>query len=142
MVSRLRARFYLAVVAHIQALTFHTCKHAADIISCVEFNSNGQYLATGDKGGRIVIFKEKVPGKDARTGESGKPLCEYEFHNEFQSHEPEFDYLKSLEIEEKINCIKWCRGNGNSMHLLSSNDKQFAYGKSTRKPVISIVILI
>ena len=45
------------------------------------------------------------------------------FHNEFQSHEPEFDYLKSLEIEEKINCIKWCRGNGNGLHLLSSNDK-------------------
>ena len=133
MVSRLRARFYLAVVAHIQALTFHTCKHAADIISCVEFNSNGQYLATGDKGGRIVIFKEKVPGKDARTGESGKPLCEYEFHNEFQSHEPEFDYLKSLEIEEKINCIKWCRGNGNSMHLLSSNDKTIRLWKIYQK---------
>ena len=90
-------------------------------------------MATGDKGGRIVIFKEKVPGKDARTGESGKPLCEYEFHNEFQSHEPEFDYLKSLEIEEKINCIKWCRGNGNSMHLLSSNDKTIRLWKIYQK---------
>lgn len=30
---------------------------AADIISCVEFNSNGQLLATGDKGGRVVIFQ-------------------------------------------------------------------------------------
>ena len=121
MVSRLRARFYLAVVAHTQALTFYTCKHAADIISCVEFNSNGQYLATGDKGGRIVIFKEKVPGKDARTGESGKPLCEYEFHNEFQSHEPEFDYLKSLEIEEKINKIRWVPKTNAAEFLLSTN---------------------
>ena len=68
MVSRLRARFYLAVVAHIQALTFHTCKHAADIISCVEFNSNGQYLATCDKGGRLVI------GKDARTTQGDELL--------------------------------------------------------------------
>ena len=28
---------------------------------------------------------------------------EYKYYTEFQSHEPEFDYLKSLEIEEKIN---------------------------------------
>ena len=28
--------------------------------------------------------------------------------HEFQSHEAEFDYLKSLEIEEKINCLRWC----------------------------------
>lgn len=28
---------------------------------------------------------------------------EYRFYAEFQSHEPEFDYLKSLEIEERVN---------------------------------------
>ena len=30
---------------------------------------------------------------------------EYRYLTEFQSHEPEFDYLKSLEIEEKINQV-------------------------------------
>lgn len=30
---------------------------AADVISCVEFNRDGDLLATGDKGGRIVIFQ-------------------------------------------------------------------------------------
>lgn len=29
----------------------------ADLISCVEFNSDGKLLACGDKGGRIVIFQ-------------------------------------------------------------------------------------
>lgn len=29
----------------------------ADIISCVEFNHDGDLLATGDKGGRVVIFQ-------------------------------------------------------------------------------------
>ena len=29
----------------------------ADIISCVEFNQDGELLATGDKGGRVVIFQ-------------------------------------------------------------------------------------
>jgi serine/threonine-protein phosphatase 2A regulatory subunit B len=30
----------------------------ADIISCVEFNHDGDLLATGDKGGRVVIFQQ------------------------------------------------------------------------------------
>ncbi|CAJ0642329.1 6440_t:CDS:2, partial [Entrophospora sp. SA101] len=68
-----------------------------DIISTVEFDHTGDYLATGDKGGRVVLFERN----------EGKKGCEYKFYTEFQSHEPEFDYLKSLEIEEKINKIKW-----------------------------------
>ena len=79
---------------------------------------------------------------------SQKKGCEYKFHTEFQSHEPEFvslddaavasrgleltispyatlgclqDYLKSLEIEEKINKIKWCRRQNASHFLLSTN---------------------
>ena len=30
---------------------------AADIISTVEFDATGNYLATGDKGGRVVLFE-------------------------------------------------------------------------------------
>jgi len=29
----------------------------ADIISTVEFDQTGNYLATGDKGGRVVLFE-------------------------------------------------------------------------------------
>ena len=41
------------------------CKHlhlvcAADIISAVTFDQTGQHLATGDRGGRVVLF-ERVP---------------------------------------------------------------------------------
>jgi hypothetical protein len=50
-----------------------------------------------------------------------KKGCEYKFHTEFQSHEPEFDYLKSLEIEEKINKIRWCRRQNAAHFLLSTN---------------------
>ena len=39
------------------------CMHvyvcAADIISCVEFNRDGELLATGDRGGRVVIFQQE-----------------------------------------------------------------------------------
>ncbi|KAI8638684.1 protein phosphatase PP2A regulatory subunit B, partial [Parasitella parasitica] len=85
----------------------------ADIISAVEFDHTGDYLATGDKGGRVVLFERN----------ESKKSCEYRFHTEFQSHEPEFDYLKSLEIEEKINQIKWCKRQNSAHFLLSTNDK-------------------
>lgn len=38
---------------HTHVLEFWT----ADIISAVEFDSSGNYLATGDKGGRVVLFE-------------------------------------------------------------------------------------
>lgn len=46
---------------------------------------------------------------------------EWTVHHQFQSHDPEFDYLKSLEIEEKINCIEWCSPMGAKLSLLSAN---------------------
>lgn len=95
----------------------------ADIISTVEFDHTGNYLATGDKGGRVVLFERNA----------SKKSCEYKFHTEFQSHEPEFDYLKSLEIEEKINKIKWCKRGGDSHFLLSTNDKTIKLWKIYEK---------
>ncbi|KAE8736505.1 Serine/threonine protein phosphatase 2A 55 kDa regulatory subunit B beta isoform [Hibiscus syriacus] len=69
----------------------------ADIIYAVQFDKSGNYVAVGDRGGRIVIFETK-DGKD-------------------------FDYLKSPEIEEKINKLKWCTSLNGSLFILSTNDK-------------------
>ncbi|KAJ1411146.1 WD40-repeat-containing domain superfamily [Sesbania bispinosa] len=87
-----------------------------DIISAIEFDKSGDHLATGDRGGRVVLF-ERTDAKD--YGGSRRDLermdyvisrhPEFRYKTEFQSHEPEFDYLKSLEIEEKINKIRWCQ---------------------------------
>ena len=38
----------------------------ADIISCVEFNQDGELLATGDKGGRVVIFQVSYHVKETK----------------------------------------------------------------------------
>ncbi|XP_016101317.1 serine/threonine-protein phosphatase 2A 55 kDa regulatory subunit B alpha isoform-like [Sinocyclocheilus grahami] len=88
----------------------------ADIISTVEFNHSGELLATGDKGGRVVIFQQETENKS-------QPQCrsEYNVYSTFQSHEPEFDYLKSLEIEEKINKIRWLPQKNAAQFLLSTN---------------------
>ncbi|KAH8055157.1 hypothetical protein JL722_8585 [Aureococcus anophagefferens] len=60
------------------------------------------------------------PFKFATTAGSYETLARYPF----KSHDPEFDYLKSLEVEEKINQIRFCRGLGRrSCRLLSANDK-------------------
>uniref|UniRef100_A0A182V988 Serine/threonine-protein phosphatase 2A 55 kDa regulatory subunit B n=1 Tax=Anopheles merus TaxID=30066 RepID=A0A182V988_ANOME len=100
----------------------------ADIISCVEFNHDGELLATGDKGGRVVIF-QRDPSSKASTPRRG----EYNVYSTFQSHEPEFDYLKSLEIEEKINKIRWLRRKNQSHFLLSTNDKTIKLWKVSER---------
>lgn len=35
--------------------------HSADIISAVEFDRDGTHLATGDRGGRVVLFERVTP---------------------------------------------------------------------------------
>ncbi|KAK9865041.1 hypothetical protein WJX84_007852 [Apatococcus fuscideae] len=115
----------------------------ADIISAVEFDGTGQHLATGDRGGRVVVFERvaaqpRVPGIDSsQSPNSAARICpfEYRYLTEFQSHEPEFDYLKSLEIEEKINKVRWCNPSGGSRMLLSTNDKTIKLWKVFEKKV-------
>lgn len=119
----------------------------ADIISAVEFDNSGDFLATGDQGGRVVLF-ERTAAARARAGqpdvrpESPLQTNPYEFRylTEFQSHEPEFDYLKSLEIEEKINKVRWVKGrcSGRTHMLLTTNDKTVKLWKVYEKKVVSL----
>lgn len=185
--------------AGLQALTSVWCG-AADIISAVEFDQTGQHLATGDRGGRVVLFErlsapQVAPWQHAAAAAYMPPCCttgpqvsctipiallrglpaldslavlaaqavsggrpfgtqqgsaaaepcccllqrstpidqrapplplssfEYRYLTEFQSHEPEFDYLKSLEIEEKINRLRWLNHASSARMVLSTNDK-------------------
>ncbi|XP_052151981.1 serine/threonine protein phosphatase 2A 55 kDa regulatory subunit B beta isoform-like [Oryza glaberrima] len=112
-----------------------------DIISAIEFNKSGQHLATGDRGGRVVLF-ERTDAKDNACRKEAEKVDysvsrhpEFRYKTEFQSHEPEFDYLKSLEIEEKINKIKWCQTANGALFLLSTNDKTIKFWKVQEKKV-------
>jgi len=110
-----------------------------DIVSAVEFNETGEYIATGDRGGRVVIF-ERCQDKDAAKSKKKEAKTpEYKFFVEFQSHEPEFDYLKSLEIEEKINKIKWLNRSSNGHFLLTTNDKTIKLWKVHEKKVKQVI---
>ncbi|CAM9888376.1 unnamed protein product [Ectocarpus sp. 6 AP-2014] len=105
----------------------------ADILSAVSFDDSGEYFATGDRGGRVVIFKKS--GGKAKMHSCGKVrrTSDFKFFTEFQSHEAEFDYLKSLEIEEKINAIKWCPRVNDALFLLATNDKTVKLWKVREK---------
>ncbi|CAI8608033.1 unnamed protein product [Vicia faba] len=116
-----------------------------DIISAIEFDKSGDHLATGDRGGRVVLF-ERTDSKNQHgsrkdlenTDYSNSRHPEFRYKTEFQSHEPEFDYLKSLEIEEKINKIKWCQTATGAVFLLSTNDKTIKFWKVQEKKVKKI----
>eukprot|EP00775_Hariotina_reticulata_P007395 gene7395-7604_t len=113
----------------------------ADVISAVEFDSDGSYLATGDKGGRVVLFEKVSTHPRYAVGMEQRmpapiprgPGFEYRYLTEFQSHEPEFDYLKSLEIEEKINKVRWVRSSNNTKHIIATNDKTIKLWKVYEK---------
>ncbi|PRQ17285.1 putative transcription factor WD40-like family [Rosa chinensis] len=104
-----------------------------DVISAIGFDKSGDHLAIGDRGGRCVIFERKHGKHNLDEHRSRLELeqldvtstqhPEFQFKTEFQSHEPEFDYLKSVEIEEKINKVKWCATSNGSQFILSTNDK-------------------
>ncbi|KAJ7897723.1 protein phosphatase 2A regulatory B subunit [Mycena olivaceomarginata] len=92
-------------------------QHPAQACACLSFDATGNFLATGDKGGRVVLFERN------HAASSKAPHRAVE-------HEPEFDYLK---IKEKINKIRWC-GRQNSAHLLlSTNDKTIKLWKVFEK---------
>ncbi len=121
---------------------------AADVISAVEFDNTGDFLATGDCGGRVVLFERAAarpapPPPDARPPPpgAGPPPHELRYLTEFQSHVPEFDYLKSLEIEEKVNRVRWLRrwpGAGGAHHLLTTNDKTVKLWRVAERRVTSL----
>lgn len=180
----------------------------ADMISAVQFNHHSDMVATGDKGGRIVILKRVFHGKNpnrrrashvlvpsaaARNGRrrraarnrtvrddavdgansedgygadedshdvstgydddydddddddhASRPMLEppeFRFWTQFQSHEPEFDYLKSMEIEEKINQIRWCREASGSQRLIATNDKTIKLWRVCEREVKTVTTL-
>ncbi|KAM6587098.1 hypothetical protein CsatA_009703 [Cannabis sativa] len=135
---RSSGRFSLYIMSNIVVcfIARVALKEKVDIISAIEFDRTGDHLVTGDRGGRVVLF-ERTNVRDhaadrrdlERTDYAIGRHPEFRYKTEFQSHEPEFDYLKSLEIEEKINKIRWCQAANGALFLLSTNDKTIKYWK-------------
>lgn len=95
-----------------------------DLVTALQYDPTGEYLAVGDKAGRICLF------------ESGSTTpIEYKFYTEFQSHEKDYDTLKSTPIEEKINAIAWAQRTPNGLNMLAANDNVIKLWKVTDKKI-------
>ena len=87
-----------------------------DVLTAMTFDKSGEFLAVGDKGGRVIVFRYT----DLRNSR----YFDYRYFSEVQSHEPEFDHLKSLELDEKINSLEFLNSpQQNSLKLLSTNER-------------------
>ncbi|CAD8098954.1 unnamed protein product [Paramecium primaurelia] len=102
-----------------------------DIISAVQFERTGRFLGLGDKAGRLIVFEVPQTKK--------KDKAEYQYLTELQSHTREFDFLKSTDIEEKINQLQWLRGQGKNMYILTTNDKTVKLWKISEKNVTKVI---
>lgn len=102
--------------AQIFLVNYFPLAPCSDGLTALEYSPDGNFLATGDRNGKITILRmEESKSRSSQVLENWLPHCQ------FQSHEPEFDFLKSLEIEGKINQIKFLQKSGPSNFLLSTN---------------------
>jgi len=110
--------------------------HDEDIITALEFDTTGRYLSLGDRAGRLIVFDQADVGSKSKGS-----VIEYQYLTELQSHVKEFDYLKSTEVEERINQIQWLRPQGNSLYVLTTNDKTIKAWKVSDKKIKKAVFL-
>ena len=100
-----------------------------DVISAMCFDRSGDFLSLGDRAGRLIIFERNG------TRRSRKGHCEFSYLTELQSHTKEFDFLKSVDVEERVNSIEWLRPDGDKLLVLTANDKSVKLWKAARKVV-------
>lgn len=75
-IDKKQLKFHVTLVLR-PVNTLFLCFFSADIISCVEFNNNGELLATGDKGGRVVIFQRDGKVADYEVPHLDFPMVLY-----------------------------------------------------------------
>lgn len=96
-------------------------------------HAQNHFLLYANKTTRIRTRTRAHTQRDPASKSAVPKRGEYNVYSTFQSHEPEFDYLKSLEIEEKINKIRWLRRKNQAHFLLSTNDKTIKLWKVSER---------
>ncbi|KAL2340920.1 hypothetical protein Fmac_008860 [Flemingia macrophylla] len=82
--------------------------HNDDVVTAIAFEKRGDYLAVGDRGGRVVIFERDDGIKNASDNRRDLEKLdfatsrhpEFRYKTEFQSHEPEVKERKVKQIKE------------------------------------------
>eukprot|EP01105_Mastigella_eilhardi_P009129 TRINITY_DN2171_c0_g1_i3.p1 TRINITY_DN2171_c0_g1~~TRINITY_DN2171_c0_g1_i3.p1 ORF type:complete len:325 (-),score=89.32 TRINITY_DN2171_c0_g1_i3:62-1036(-) len=119
-----------------------------DSVSTVDFDRKGEFLAAGDRQGRVVLFKKtlqqtptKTNGGKKKSSGSKSPgtLIDYQYYHEFKSHAAEFDCFKTVEVEPKINRVKFLPRSSTDLAILTTNDRTIKLWKVTEKRPRSFV---
>ena len=85
-----------------------------DTIATLAFSSDGQFLASGDQAGRVVVFKLSQPA-------SGTGCPTVSFVTQVHAHKSQFDYFRSELSEMKVNSLKWVPRQALNPLLLTCN---------------------
>ena len=88
----------------------------------------GDSIAAADKGGRVVLFRKN----DAIDDEISLEGLTYIPKFQFQAYEVEFDFLKSLDIESKINQLRFYEIPNRSA-LFTANDRSIKFWKLSER---------
>lgn len=88
----------------------------------------------------LTVCPGQPKGESEEVGETGDS-GEYNVYSTFQSHEPDFDYLKSVEIEEKINKIRWLPQQNAAHFLLSTNGEKSVTSQSLSEQYWLLVVV-
>jgi hypothetical protein len=84
----------------------------ADVLSAVEFDPTGEYLASGDKGGRVVVFK-----RADENGEVAEPVSVQARTCERQAHATEC--VKLVAVLQRVFAAAMPRHTGLALRLWS-----------------------
>ena len=86
-----------------------------DLLSSINFDSTGDHLCVGDRGGRIIVFSKYL--------EKGEE--DFEYLTEFQAFHSDFDVYTNHSIPQTVTATEWLNHNATrSPKLLVSNQKQ------------------
>lgn len=119
-------QFLAAFGDHVQLSQFKP----DDTISTLSFSHDGQFLASGDQAGRVVVFRLNKPKKS-----NEKPTVD--FITQTHAHKSQFDYFRSELSEMKVNSLKWIPRQTYNPLLLTCNSHDAKLWKFNASPKVN-----
>lgn len=95
------------------------------MITSLSFSPNGEFLAVGDNGGRVIIFKYRNAKKSQDS--------QYKSLLGLTSHTTEFDKLRSVVVTPTVEHLAWMNHNCNSQSFISANSSTLKLWKIKEK---------
>eukprot|EP01065_Artemidia_motanka_P046685 TRINITY_DN7138_c1_g1_i1.p1 TRINITY_DN7138_c1_g1~~TRINITY_DN7138_c1_g1_i1.p1 ORF type:complete len:514 (+),score=54.13 TRINITY_DN7138_c1_g1_i1:106-1647(+) len=95
-------------------------------VTCMAFDSTGEHFAYGDRSGRVHVCKRQ--GSLRPAGADGVPDTQdvqmgYRLIDVVDAHQKQLDTLNSLEIEPRVNVVRFMKRGAGAVYFITANDK-------------------